>query len=377
MGGWQTSSAYHELFEQLEPISKMRNHLRDPHQWGKLAPERKEQEENSLKANEESEEIQDSIFDAVRSNPRLIPTLFANMASNVTYGKIVTDSDGKPTDFLILYVNQALEKDVGKRAEDLIGKRITEVFPALNRDPTDWLELYVRAALQGEPLSHEHFSPFIEQWYHTTVFSQEHGYFVTISENITERKKAEEALRESEKTLQSMIDGTPSFIFLKDRDGRFLTINKRLEESLGMKREELRGKTDYDIFPKEVADRYRKSDQQVIEIKQPIGFSLQENFAQLVRKIYGVLNSAVQSHAADWIVDMRGIPGKENPAFTKRRGDTLMRHVEVAMNDLVWTRVGKETLQPVLNPRVAHQRCIVLNRFGWKYCPPQARRAIS
>ena len=85
-----------------------------------------------------------------------------------------------------------------------------------------------------------------------------------------EREQAEKALRESESMLQNIIDGSPAFIFLKDKDGRFITINKWLEASLGMKREELKGKTDYDIFPKEVADYYRKNDLQVLENKQPI-----------------------------------------------------------------------------------------------------------
>ena len=88
--------------------------------------------------------------------------------------------------------------------------------------------------------------------------------------DITERKKAEEALRQSESMLQNIIDESPAFIFLKGKDGRFITINKWLEKSLGMKREQLRGKTDYDIFPKEVADYYRKNDLQVLETKLPV-----------------------------------------------------------------------------------------------------------
>ena len=107
---------------------------------------------------------------------------------------------------------------------------------------------------------------YLQQYYNVPKTQCVRSYAL----KITERKKAEEALRESESTLQNILDGTPSFIFLKDRNGRFITINKRLEESLGMKREALRGKTDYDIFSKEVADFYRKNDLQVLETKQPI-----------------------------------------------------------------------------------------------------------
>jgi PAS domain S-box-containing protein len=77
-------------------------------------------------------------------------------------------------------------------------------------------------------------------------------------------------LKEKEHLLQEIIDGSTSFIFLKDKEGRFITINKRLENSIGITREELKGKTDYDLFPKKIADYYRANDLQVLETKHPI-----------------------------------------------------------------------------------------------------------
>ncbi len=83
--------------------------------------------------------------------------------------------------------------------------------------------------------------------------------------DITDLKKAEEAISQSKKLLQDIIDGFPSPIFVKDTEGRFLTINKNLEELLGVKNEELIGKSDYDIITKELADYNRANDQKVIE----------------------------------------------------------------------------------------------------------------
>ena len=84
-----------------------------------------------------------------------------------------------------------------------------------------------------------------------------------IHTDITDRKQAEKALREREGLLQAVIDGSTSPIFLKDLDGKFITINASLERMLGMSREEIRGKTDYDIAPKEVADYWRTHDAEV------------------------------------------------------------------------------------------------------------------
>ncbi|MBT0664040.1 PAS domain-containing protein [Geobacter pelophilus] len=78
------------------------------------------------------------------------------------------------------------------------------------------------------------------------------------------RKQAEEELRKRERLFQDVIDGSPSPIFLKDREGRFITINASLEILLGRSREEIQGKTDYDIATKEVADYWRINDQQVM-----------------------------------------------------------------------------------------------------------------
>ena len=100
----------------------------------------------------------------------------------------------------------------------------------------------------------------------------------------TERQKAEELARKERdpsaavldtagalternnvRLLNDIIDGcSPSAIFLKDRDGKFITINAPLEKMLGVSRDELRGKTDYDLFSKEVADLYRAHDTKVM-----------------------------------------------------------------------------------------------------------------
>jgi PAS domain S-box-containing protein len=78
-------------------------------------------------------------------------------------------------------------------------------------------------------------------------------------------QQAEEALRDNLRLLNDIIDGcSPSAIFLKDREGKFITINAPLEKMLGVSREELRGKTDYDLFSKEVADLYRVHDTKVM-----------------------------------------------------------------------------------------------------------------
>ena len=68
--------------------------------------------------------------------------------------------------------------------------------------------------------------------------------------DITERKRAEEALQNNIRLLEDVMEGSTSPIFLKDLEGKFISINSALERMLGMSRQELKGKTDYDIAPK-------------------------------------------------------------------------------------------------------------------------------
>lgn len=104
-------------------------------------------------------------------------------------------------------------------------------------------------------------------------------------QDITERKKAEEKYKLSQKLFQDIIDGYPDAIFVKDTEGSFITVNKKLEELLGIKREEVKGKTDYDIISMEDADSYREHDRIVLEKEEPAQF---EEEADLIdgRHIY-------------------------------------------------------------------------------------------
>jgi PAS domain S-box-containing protein len=87
-----------------------------------------------------------------------------------------------------------------------------------------------------------------------------------------ERARSEEALRESERRLQDIIDNTTSIIFVKDLELRYLLVNREYERRHEVRREEIRGKTDFDIHPQAVAEAVRANDRRVIEIGEPIQF---------------------------------------------------------------------------------------------------------
>ncbi len=86
-----------------------------------------------------------------------------------------------------------------------------------------------------------------------------------LREQIAERRRAEQELRISEERLQSILDNTTAVIYVKDLAGRYLLINHRYEDLFHIRRDELVGRTDNDLFPREIADAFRNNDLRVIE----------------------------------------------------------------------------------------------------------------
>ncbi|MBI2585418.1 MAG: PAS domain S-box protein [Rhodospirillales bacterium] len=82
--------------------------------------------------------------------------------------------------------------------------------------------------------------------------------------DITDLKRAENALRKSEALFRAVVNHSPTKIHIKDVEDRYALINKEAEKLFGVTDEEGRGKTSYDPFPKEVADAFTAHDRTVI-----------------------------------------------------------------------------------------------------------------
>ena len=91
-------------------------------------------------------------------------------------------------------------------------------------------------------------------------------------EDINERKQADLRLHQSEIQLQAFFENSPSMIFLKDREGRYLYANREFKHARRITEEQINGKTDNELFPAEQASVFQASDRQVLEARVPIEF---------------------------------------------------------------------------------------------------------
>jgi PAS domain S-box-containing protein len=157
--------------------------------------------------------------------------------------------------------------------------------PSLAVGKTDFdffTEAHARTAFEGElevmrtglPIvgmeDKETLADGVETWVSTTKLARIDAHGGTlgtlgISRDITTRKRAEERLRQSEALLRTVIDALPERIFAKDVDGRFTLANLAEVRLDGLSSfEELLGKSDFDIYPVDLAQEYMRAEQPIL-----------------------------------------------------------------------------------------------------------------
>ncbi len=88
--------------------------------------------------------------------------------------------------------------------------------------------------------------------------------------NISERKKIEQELRDSEKKMKDILNTAQLVIYVKDLEGKYTFVNDLYETLFKIKKQEVIGLTDYDIFPEDMAKAFQVNDKKVIETKSSL-----------------------------------------------------------------------------------------------------------
>jgi len=155
---------------------------------------------------------------ALRQSEEDYRQLFASMLDGFALHEIICDAAGRPMDYRFLSLNPAFERLTGMRAADVVGRTVMEIMPATE---PKWIERYGRVALTGEGVEFEEYSAVLQRHFEIAAFRPKPGQFATVFIDITARKHADAALRESEERYQRITEAITDYIFtVQVKDGR-------------------------------------------------------------------------------------------------------------------------------------------------------------
>jgi PAS domain S-box-containing protein len=138
-----------------------------------------------------------------------------------------------------------------------------------------------------------------------------------------ERRQAQAALKDNQALLQAIVDTLPTFIYVKDLEGRFLLANRRLADVLGVDRASVVGRTDYDFFSTEQADAYRAVDQRVLAEGLPMEAEELAPEADGVRTYLSIKAPLLDASGRPY-----GLCGVSTDITARKRAEVALRHTE-------------------------------------------------
>lgn len=147
-----------------------------------------------------------------RSTEENYQVLFREMLDGFAVHEIICDADGVPADYRFLAVNPAYERITGLKGEKILGKTVLEVMPGLDRH---WIDIYGRVALTGKPAYFTSHEPTIGKHFEVTAYRTEQNMFACIVKDVSDRKRAEETLRQSEQRFRLLVEGSADAIFVQ------------------------------------------------------------------------------------------------------------------------------------------------------------------
>ena len=161
-----------------------------------------------------------------------------SIPSGYVYCRVLYD-EGRPVDLMHEEVNVSWEKLTG--IKDVTGRRFTEVFPGIAESNPEFFRRLLKVAETGITDHFEYYIDVLGKWFDNNVFSPEKGSLVSIIEDISQRKLAEEELRHSEERFSSLFEEHSSIMFMYDAEGNIVDANKAAADFYGWSIDELRG----------------------------------------------------------------------------------------------------------------------------------------
>lgn len=281
---------------------------------------------------------------------------FRAVAESAVDGIVTTDVDGK-----VLFCNESLGKIFGYSTDEIVGENLTILMPdRLKNDYKEGLELYKESGEHrrlGRTLKtiglRKNGTEFPFEMSLSAWKSGGRIYFTSIIRDITERKKAEEALKNSESFLNSIVDQSPHPMWISDIKGNLIRINQALLDLLNIKAEEVVGK--YNVFKDDIVEEqgFMPLVKSVFNEGKTVNFELVYDSKQLKHL---ALENFVNVILDVTIFPIKDAQGKVTNAVVQHRNITEMKHAEIRIKRSL---EEKEILLKEIHHRVKNNLQIV------------------
>lgn len=156
------------------------------------------------------------------------------------------------------------------------------------------------------------------------------GGIMMFSENITQKKQAEAALYERNTLLQSILESTPDFIFVKDLESRYVAVNSNLAKFFGKPIDDIIGKDDSELFPPDIARGIIDKDRQILTT------GTIETYEEDIS--YGDTRSTFLSTKTPWLDaegNTLGILGTTRNITERKQAELALQHSEERYRSLI------------------------------------------
>ncbi|MDR3625235.1 MAG: PAS domain-containing sensor histidine kinase [Ignavibacteriaceae bacterium] len=175
-------------------------------------------------------------FDEINNLSNLAQSgLFGQMEKAFALFEILYDENGKPYDYVFLEVNEYFEKATGLKLNDIIGKRVDNVFRAISKL---WRDTSNLVAIDGVTRQVEYFSQEFDRYIDIIIFRTNQGNIATITTDVTKWKENEKRLKLFAYVLQSISE----YVSLTDMHDNLIFVNKAFANAYGYNEKELLGK---------------------------------------------------------------------------------------------------------------------------------------